>query len=173
MFLCLKEWTSLSTPELLKVAACRKDWKRTSAKSSLRFPPPPPWPELNWTARLSYSANLSQWKNAKQKRTKKGGLVSSWILMSCQPYGGGGGGTLSILTSSVGIWISCSPLYRDMSCSNVATAWPSDSRVPHTIFIWNMPWWWEENKDEEQRATFCKQQMHSHKLYTYIYNLPC
>ena len=29
----IKEWTSLPTPELLKTATCRKDWKRIFAES--------------------------------------------------------------------------------------------------------------------------------------------
>lgn len=68
---------------------------------------------------------------------------------------------LSLLTSRVGMWISCSPLYRDMSCSNVAMAWPRDSRVPHTIFIWNRPQE-EENEIKGEHATFCNQ--HSQEL---------
>ena len=34
----IKEWTSLSMPELLTRACCRKDWKRISAESSLMSP---------------------------------------------------------------------------------------------------------------------------------------
>lgn len=76
---------------------------------------------------------------------------------------------LSLLTSRVGMWISCSPLYRDMSCSNVAMAWPSDSRVPHTIFIWNRPQQ-EENEIKGEHATFCNQ--HSQELkHTHTHTL--
>ena len=34
----VKEWTSLSMPELLTMASCRKDWNRMSAESSIMFP---------------------------------------------------------------------------------------------------------------------------------------
>ena len=34
----IKEWTSLSMPELLARASCRKDWKRISVESSLVSP---------------------------------------------------------------------------------------------------------------------------------------
>ena len=37
----IKEWTSLPMLELLTRASCRKDWKSSSAESSLMSPPPP------------------------------------------------------------------------------------------------------------------------------------
>ena len=47
----IKQWTSLSTPELLAKASCRKDWKSISAESSAMYPPmTKSLKVLNWAA---------------------------------------------------------------------------------------------------------------------------
>ena len=49
----IKEWTSLPLPELLSMAACRRNWRRISAKSSVMSPWQPNRSRV-WTKQLMY-----------------------------------------------------------------------------------------------------------------------
>ena len=72
----IKEWTSLLMPELLLTASCKKDWKRSSAESSLRSPRRHSrswgWTELNWVSHLiSTSCQAHKVISGRAKHSRK------------------------------------------------------------------------------------------------------